>query len=496
MTELDSGNPLAGFTVGITAARRADELGTLLTRRGAHIVTAPAIRIIPLADDNELERVTRQLVAEPAQITVATTGIGFRGWMEAAEGWGLAEDLRATLGENRMLARGPKAKGAIRAAELREEWSPASESSAEVLDHLLAQGVEGVRIAVQLHGATTEWEPVPDFCEVLRCAGADVVPVPVYRWVPPADRTPMDRLIEGIVTAGLDCVTFTSAPAVASLLMRAKETGLLDAVLHALRTRVLPACVGPITAAPLEELGVPCSMPGRARLGALARHVAEELPRRANRIQAAGHVLSVRGGCVVVDGEVRQLAPAPMALMRSLARQPGRVVSREDLLAALPGGGDDTHAVETAIARLRAGLGTPKAIQTVVKRGYRLALDPAECADDIRPTSPNPAAPHPAGSHTPAPNLNGRNPFPARGAGSGNRPDYSRPQPVQRPERPLNGMARPAPATAAPVRRPSSEGLPGRPANTGLPATPELAPRTGPIPAQPFPRPAPRTGTW
>lgn len=374
--------PLEGFTVGVTAARRADELSTILTRRGANIVAVPAIRIIPLADDTELARVTGQLVADPPQITVATTGIGFRGWMEAAEGWGLAEDLRGTLAGTRLLARGPKAKGAIRAAELREEWSPASESSAEVLDHLLAEGVEGVRVAVQLHGATTEWEPVPDFCEVLRCAGADVVPVPVYRWVPPEDQGPMDRLIESIITSGLDCVTFTSAPAVASMLMRAKETGTLEAVLHALRTRVLAACVGSITAAPLEELGVSTTMPARARLGALARHVAEELPRRANRIHAAGHELSVRGGCVVVDGAVRQLAPAPMALMRALARQPGRVVSRGDLLAALPGGGADTHAVETGIARLRAGLGAPKVVQTVVKRGYRLALDPAECVDN------------------------------------------------------------------------------------------------------------------
>uniref|UniRef100_UPI002457203E uroporphyrinogen-III synthase n=1 Tax=Nocardia abscessus TaxID=120957 RepID=UPI002457203E len=178
MTTVDAGASLAGFTVGITAARRAVEFATLLERRGATIVSAPAIRIIPLADDNELERVTRQLVADPPQITVATTGIGFRGWMEAAEGWGLAEDLRETLGTTRMLARGPKAKGAIRAAELREEWSPASESSAEVLDHLLAEGVEGVRIAVQLHGAPPEWVPVPDIRVVLRCAGAGVGPVP------------------------------------------------------------------------------------------------------------------------------------------------------------------------------------------------------------------------------------------------------------------------------------------------------------------------------
>ena len=29
------------------------------------------------------------------------------------------------------------------------------------------------------------------------------------------------------------------------------------------------------------------------------------------------------------------------------------------------------------MARLRTALGTPKLIQTVVKRGYRLALDPS-----------------------------------------------------------------------------------------------------------------------
>lgn len=380
MTEEDT-TPLAGFTIGVTAARRAEEFGTLLTRRGATVVSAPAIRIIPLSDDNELERVTREIIVNPPKIVVGTTGIGFRGWMEAAEGWGLAEDLKEVMGKARLLARGPKVMGAMRAADLREEWSPASESSAEVLDRLLEEGVEGVRIAVQLHGATTEWEPQADVCEVLREAGAVVIPVPVYRWVPPQDLTQIDRMIEMIVTGALDCVTFTSAPAVASILTRAKELGLIEPLLYALRTRVLAAVVGPITSAPLDELSVPTTAPQRSRLGALARHVAEELPRRANRIRAAGHTLSVRGGCVVVDSEVKNLPPAAMSLMRALGRHPGRVVAREELLATLPGGGDDTHAVETAIARLRSSLGAPKIIQTVVKRGYRLAVDHAECAD-------------------------------------------------------------------------------------------------------------------
>jgi uroporphyrinogen-III synthase len=32
--------------------------------------------------------------------------------------------------------------------------------------------------------------------------------------------------------------------------------------------------------------------------------------------------------------------------------------------------------VEAAVARLRGALGEPRLIQTVVKRGYRLAVDP------------------------------------------------------------------------------------------------------------------------
>ncbi|WP_278257643.1 winged helix-turn-helix domain-containing protein [Nocardioides convexus] len=52
------------------------------------------------------------------------------------------------------------------------------------------------------------------------------------------------------------------------------------------------------------------------------------------------------------------------------------MVSRRDLLTALPSGtAGSEHAVEMAVARLRAALGT-RCVQTVVKRGYRLAVAP------------------------------------------------------------------------------------------------------------------------
>ncbi|MBO7935875.1 MULTISPECIES: uroporphyrinogen-III synthase [Streptomyces] len=364
--------PLAGFTVGVTAARRAEELGALLQRRGAAVLHAPALRIVPLADDGELLAATKNLIDQAPDVVVATTAIGFRGWIEAADGWGLGEDLLARLGSIELLARGPKVKGAIRAAGLTEDWSPSSESMAEVLDRLLEEGVDGRRIAVQLHG-----EPLPGFVESLRAGGAEVVGVPVYRWMPPEDVAPLDRLIDAAVSRGLDAITFTSAPAAVSLFSRAEHRGLLPELLTALHHDVVPACVGPVTALPLQAHGLDTVQPERFRLGPLVQLLCQELPSRARALPVAGHRVEIRGHAVLVDGCLKPVPPAGMSLLRALSRRPGWVVPRAELLRALPGAGRDEHAVETAMARLRTALGAPKLIQTVVKRGYRLALDPA-----------------------------------------------------------------------------------------------------------------------
>lgn len=356
--------PLAGFTIGVTAARRADELIALLRRRGASVLHAPALRIVPLAGDSELLAATKELIGCAPDAVVATTAIGFRGWIEAADGWGIGEELLERLRTTELLARGPKVKGAIRAAGLVETWSPESESLAEVLERLLAAGVAGRRIALQLHG-----EPLPGFVEALRAGGAEVVVVPVYRWMAPEDLAPLDRLLDAVVGGAVDAMTFTSAPAAASLLSRAEERGVRESVLEALRGGVLSACVGPVTAVPLQAQGVDTVQPERFRLGPLVQLLCQELPGRARVLPVAGHRLEIRGHAVLVDAELRPVPPAGMALLRALSRRPGWVVARAELLRVLPGAGRDEHAVETAMARLRVALGAPKLIQTVVKRG-------------------------------------------------------------------------------------------------------------------------------
>ena len=55
-----------------------------LRRHGAAIQHAPAMSMIPHVDDPLLLERTAELVARPPQLLIATTGVGMRGWFEAA----------------------------------------------------------------------------------------------------------------------------------------------------------------------------------------------------------------------------------------------------------------------------------------------------------------------------------------------------------------------------------------------------------------------------
>jgi uroporphyrinogen-III synthase len=210
----------------------------------------------------------------------------------------------------------------------------------------------------------------------LAAAGARVVPVPAPRIdaadTVPTDPTPLFRLVDLITNRLVDAVAFTAAPAVTALLSVAGVRA--TAVLSIFRTGVLAACPDPGTAAALRRHAVPVAVPTLCEPGALVQLLAEELPRRSVEIRVGDHLLTLRGHDVLLDGRPRALAPGPMAVLRALAVAPGRVVSRSTLRRALPRDAD-AHAVEMAVARLRATLPVPGLIRTAARRGYRLGLD-------------------------------------------------------------------------------------------------------------------------
>jgi uroporphyrinogen-III synthase len=92
-------------------------------------------------------------------------------------------------------------------------------------------------------------------------------------------------------------------------------------------------------------------------------------------VVAHGHTLARENGHWRVDGAVVDLSDRQSAVLAALVDAGGRVLSRNDLLAlAWDSAAADAHAVEMTVARLRTALGPARTVvQTVVKRGYRLA---------------------------------------------------------------------------------------------------------------------------
>ncbi|MDN5634518.1 MAG: uroporphyrinogen-III synthase [Brevibacterium sp.] len=270
----DRSGQLAGCRVVLTAQRKAEQFASALERHDATIVHAPTLSVIPNIDDPELVARTRALIDTQPDVIVVTTGVGFTGWGNVAEEAGLTEQWHAMLASARIIARGPKARGAIQAAGLETAWVAESETNSEIRQALLDEGVNGVRIAVQHHGAGDD-----GLDETFSAAGADVCSLVIYRWGPAPDPDAVVEAVHLVASRQCDAVAFTSAPGATAFLEVARDESVLPRVIDAFNDEpgVLAAAVGNVTAAPLWDHGIRTVIPDRFRLGALVRTLVTEL---------------------------------------------------------------------------------------------------------------------------------------------------------------------------------------------------------------------------
>lgn len=361
---------LDGFRIGVTSDRRSEDLIDALKRRGATVLHAPTLKMADTLDDEPILADTRAVIEARPDVLLATTSYGIRRWFEVADAGGLGDELLEALGATTILVRGPKARGGIRAAGLNDTGMSDEETTASLVTKTLTEFPDARTVAIQLHGYTDEHQ-----LKRLRAAGHSILTVAPYRWLSP-DTTDarVEKLIEAISGQQLDAVTFTSAPAVDALLGTAEALGRLGEVAEAFRSAVVAAAVGPVTAAPLIALGIPVIQPERFRMGALIKLVCDHLERTcvAHLETRHGH-LELRGAVVLLNDTRAVLPPTALALLRTLVAAEGKVVSRSNLAASTPTRLDD-HALEVALSRLRHALKTPGLVETVIKRGYRLAV--------------------------------------------------------------------------------------------------------------------------
>ena len=268
---------LAGLRIGVTSDRRSSDLIDAFERRGAQVLHAPTLRITHAQEDGPLVDDTRAMIAAKPDLLLAITGYGIRRWFEVADAAGLAGDLRAALSAGAILVRGPKARGGVRAVGLDDAGMSAEETTASLVDKVLAEYPPGLTVGVQVHGYTDEVQ-----LDRLRAVHRAVLVVAPYRWTAIDDTDKrVQSLVSAICARELDCVTFTSAPAVDALLAAAEGMGVYAQLVAALqdgaRDGVLAAAVGPVTAAPLLAVGIEPIQPERFRMGALIRLVCENL---------------------------------------------------------------------------------------------------------------------------------------------------------------------------------------------------------------------------
>jgi uroporphyrinogen-III synthase len=255
-----------GLRVLSLESRRAVEMAELIRKQGGDAFVAPSMREVPLEADAGTQRFAERLYAGEFDMMVLLTGVGTR-QLSRLLGPRFAEALR----ELTLAARGPKPAAALREMGLAPAViAPEPNTWRELLKAL--EGRPERRIAVQEYGRSN-----PELLDGLRERGADVTAVRVYQWDLPEDTAPLREAARRLAAGQFDVVLFTTGIQVSQLARMAREQGIEDAAMDALRGCFVGS-IGPTTTEALEEFGVrPAFEPSHPKMGVLVLEAAQRV---------------------------------------------------------------------------------------------------------------------------------------------------------------------------------------------------------------------------
>lgn len=267
--------PLEGRLVWVTGARKGEALARILERHGARPSVVSTLASRPDEGDGAALRAVRAVLDGEVGTAVFLTGIGVRALIASAGSAGLGQQFVEALGSVRVVARGAKARSALRGAGVRVDHEPDEPTTRGLLQLLPRLELHGQAVLIQLYGRE---QPLLE--SMVRELGARPLTVPLYRFGAPEDEAPVREWIDRVIRGEVYAVTFTSSPAVLGMFAVADCAGLTEALVGALRRHVV-AAIGPATSETLDELGVPprvvpAAYTQPALAEALAAHAAED----------------------------------------------------------------------------------------------------------------------------------------------------------------------------------------------------------------------------
>jgi uroporphyrinogen-III synthase len=252
-----------GRSVVSFESRRAPE------SHGGAPVSAPTLREVTLADNPAALAFAQGLRDGAFDVVVLMTGVGTRALVEEIAPVLAREAFAAALGRVPLvIARGPKPAAVLRELGVRAfETVPEPNTWREIAGRVPSGDK---RVAIQEHGA-----PSIELYEALRAGGAEVTPVPVYKWALPEDTAPLRRALHLIADGGAEIALFTSRAQVEHAFAVAAEEGVAAEVRERLRRGVV-ASIGPVCTEALrvEDLA-PDLEPDHPKMGHLVKAAAE-----------------------------------------------------------------------------------------------------------------------------------------------------------------------------------------------------------------------------
>ena len=256
--------PLNGIRVLALESRRSAEIAELIRKQGGEPFVAPSMREVPLTENDAVFGFAERLAAGGFDMMVLLTGVGTR-QLARVIGEGFAESLKRVA----VAARGPKPVAALREMGITPAVvAPAPNTWRELLAAL--EGRPEKRLAVQEYGRSN-----PEMLAALRERGAEVTPVRVYQYGLPEDPEPLREAARRLAAGEFRMALFTTAVQIEHLAQVAREQGIEDAMLEALR-RCTVGSIGPTTTEALEEFGIrPDFEPEQHKMGFLVRAAAE-----------------------------------------------------------------------------------------------------------------------------------------------------------------------------------------------------------------------------
>jgi len=266
-------NDFHGLKVLAFESRRAPEISKLIATYSGRPLSAPAMREIPLKENPEAIRFSRDLIAGHFDLVTFLTGVGARALLKVISEEQPAEKFLQALRTVQVAARGPKPLAVLR------EWNvpvvftaPEPCTWRELLAGLdnLSGGLHAKRVAVQEYGVSNS-----EFLAALKERGAIVTAVAVYQWALPLDVEPLRAAISTIVSREVDVALFTTGVQVTHLFQFAAEMGEQQRLREALNEMMI-ASIGPSTSEMLGNYGVHVDMePSHPKMGVLVKEAAE-----------------------------------------------------------------------------------------------------------------------------------------------------------------------------------------------------------------------------